>query len=145
MKENSDPLKPATFDESKFEHLIGWLYGNTKTRQQRVIESIRDIAYLDSCLGNERATEALEDGSTLTEACEELEAAGAAVSGHIGEAKRSVQRAMSGISDVDDEGLQQVRDATRELEEAIDQFADALKSREEILQKASKIMNYPVS
>lgn len=138
LEDNSDPLKQPTYDESKFENLIGWLYGNTKTRQQRVIESIRDIANLDSCLGNERATEALENGATLAEACEELEAAGAAVSGHIVRAKKSVQRAMRGISDVDAQGLQQVKEATRQLAEAIDQFADALKSREEIIHKSSK-------
>jgi hypothetical protein len=139
LQENPNPLKAPTFDETKFEHLIGWLYGNTKTRQQRVIESIRDIGYLDSCLGNKRATERLEEGSSLAEAREELEAAGAAVSGHIGKAKRSIQRAMSGISDVDKDGLQQVKDATKELDEATVQFANALKTREEILQKASKI------
>jgi hypothetical protein len=139
LEDNSDPLKQPTYDESKFENLIGWLYGNTKTRQQRVIESIRDIANLDSCLGNERATEALENGATLAEACEELEAAGVAVSGHIVRAKKSVQRAMRGISDVDAQGLQQVKEATRQLEEAIDQFAGALKSREEIIHKSSKL------
>jgi ParB-like chromosome segregation protein Spo0J len=124
LEENPDPLQQPNFDQTRFEYLVGWLYGSTKTRQLRAISSIRDIAILDQCLGNERATKALENGATLAEAHEELEAAGAGISGHLGRAKRSVERASGGPwSDLDKAGLDEVETAAKHLEAAMGQIA----------------------
>jgi hypothetical protein len=122
IMESDDPLRQPDLNESRFERLVGWIYGNPKTRQRRLITSIRDIPDLDSCLANERAARALESGSTLEEAVDELQSAGASVSGHLERAKKSVQRATAGISDVDDNGRTQVRAVRAELDRALDAF-----------------------
>lgn len=96
LEENANPLNAPSYDQSKFENLIAWLYGNSKTRQMRIIGSIRDIASLDQCLGNERARRALENGANIEEAKAELEAAGATIAGHIERAQRSIERATGG-------------------------------------------------
>ncbi len=115
------------FDDDRFEKLITWLYGNPKTRQSPIISSIRDIPYLNQCLGDPRATRSLENGSSLKEAMEELEAAGATVSAHLERAKKSVQRAGTGLSDVTDTaGLQQIEAAHEDLRVALAQFAGGL-------------------
>jgi hypothetical protein len=124
LEENPNPLSPPGYDQTKFEYLIGWLYGNPKIRQLPVISSIRDIKLLDSCLGNARAQKALENGASLAEAGEELEAAGASIAGHVERARRSVERASGGPwPDLDSSGLQNVEEATAQLISAVDQLS----------------------
>jgi ParB-like chromosome segregation protein Spo0J len=123
LEESPDPLQSPSFDQTKFENLIGWLFGNTKTRQQRIIGSIRNIGDLDLCLGDDRATRALENGASLTEAQEELEAAGATIVGHLDRARRSVERASGGPwPELDLPGLQSVEIAASQLKAAVDQL-----------------------
>ena len=130
LEENPDPLLPPTFDQDRFEKLITWLYGNSKTKQTPLISSIRDIPDLNRCLGNPRSIRALENGESLKEALEELEAAGANIASHLERAKKSIQRAGTGLSDVLDEGgLSQVRKAQQELKDALDQFDGSLELR----------------
>jgi ParB-like chromosome segregation protein Spo0J len=127
LEENPDPLRPPKYDQTRFENLITWLYGNSKTRQQRIISSIRDIGLLDTCLGNERATKALETGASLSVAEEELEAAGASLAGHLDRARRSVERASGGPwSDLDRPGLEGVETAAKQLQAAVDQLSAIL-------------------
>lgn len=134
--EDPDPFRPPQYDQTKLEYLIGWIYGNTKTGQQRAIESIRDIKHLDECLGNEWAVEALENGASLAEAREELEAAGATVIGHIERARRSLKRASGGITELDPAALDQVETASRQLRDALDLFDATLGSRRKLLSPA---------
>jgi hypothetical protein len=123
LEESPDPLLSPAYDQTKFENLIRWLFGSTKTRQQRIINSIRDIATLDLCLGNERATKALEDGESLTEAVEELEGAGASIVGHLDRAIRSVQRASGGPwTELDHPGLKSVEMTANQLQSEVDQL-----------------------
>ena len=129
LQENPDPLVPPAFDEDRFENLITWLYGNPKTKQAPLISSIRDIPDLNRCLGDARSIKALENGENLKEALEELEAAGATVTAHLERAKKSIQRAGTDLSDVDEGGLSQVQKAHKELKEAIGQFEGSLKVR----------------
>lgn len=131
LVEDPDPLNIPRFDEGRFEKLVGWLYGNPKTKTTPLIGSIRDIPDLNNCLGDPRAIRALESGSNLKEALEELEAAGANVAGHLDRAKRAIQRATSGLSDVDPEGLEQVRVGRDELKRAIEQFEAGLAAAEQ--------------
>lgn len=133
LSENPDPMRPPEVDETRFEHLIGWLYGNPKTQQQRVIRSIRDIGDLDLCLGDERAVAALENGATLAESKEELEAAGATIAAHLERAKRSVQRATRNISDLEEHGVSQVSEALHQLQAAVEQFEASLEHRQSLL------------
>jgi hypothetical protein len=130
LEENPDPLSPPSYDQSKFENLITWIFGSTKERRPRVISSIRDVRALDLCLGNERAIRALESGASLAEAEEELEAAGANISAHLERAKRSVQQAGASLSDVDKAGLSKVREIYKGLLEAIKQFEILLRYTE---------------
>ena len=129
LEENPDPLVAPTYEEARFEKLITWLYGNPKTKQSPLIGSIRDIPDLNSCLGDSRSVRALENGDTLKEALEELEAAGATVAAHLERAKKSIQRAGTGLSDVDQDGLKQVQTAHKELSEAIEQLTGSLEVR----------------
>ncbi len=129
LTENADPLESPGFDEDRFEKLVTWLYGNPKTKQGPVINSIRDIPDLNRCLGDPRATNALENGSSLSEALEELEAAGATVIAHLQRAKKSIQRAGTGLSEVDQKGLEEIRGAHKELESALQQFTGSLEVR----------------
>jgi len=123
LEENPNPLLAPEYDQTKFENLISWLYGNAKTRQLPIIGSIRDIKLVDSCLGNDRAKKALENGASLAEAAEELEAAGASIGGHIERARRSVERASGGPwADLDTDGLNRVEEATTQLSSAVDQL-----------------------
>lgn len=126
IMESDDPLKQPALNETRFERLVGWVYGNPKTRERALITSIRDIPDLDSVLANDRATNALEEGATLDEALEELQSAGASVSGHLERAKKSVQRATAGLSDVDHDGRKQVKAARAELGRALITFDGAL-------------------
>jgi ParB-like chromosome segregation protein Spo0J len=135
LTEDPEPLETPNYDQTKFEYLIGWLYGNRKTGQQRVIDSIRDIKSLDECLGNERAVTALESGSSLTEAQEELEAAGATIIGHLEKAKRSLKRALSGTAEIDLDGIEQVETASRQLREAHDQLDASIQFRRKFITK----------
>jgi ParB-like chromosome segregation protein Spo0J len=135
LEENPDPLEAPNYDEDRFEKLITWLYGNPKTRQSALISSIRDIPDLNSCLGDRRSIKALENGASLKEALEELEAAGATVVAHLERAKKSIQRAGTGLSDiVDQDGLTQIQTAHKELNEALEQFAGSLEVRIEKLE-----------
>lgn len=127
LEENPNPLAAPTYDEDRFERLITWLYGNPKTRVAPLISSIRDIPDLNSCLGDRRSLKALEDGAPLREAMEELEAAGAKIADHLGRAKRSIQRAGSGLSEeIDAEGFGQIEAALNEVRDAVDQFDGSL-------------------
>ena len=127
LMENPNPLLAPAYDQTKFENLIGWLYGNSKTHQLRLIASIRDIPTLDSCLGNERAAKALEEGATLAQAQEELEAAGAGIAGHLDRARRSVERAGGGQwVELDLAGLQAVENSARQLRGALGQLDVAI-------------------
>jgi ParB-like chromosome segregation protein Spo0J len=127
LEENPNPLTAPDYDQTKFENLIGWLYGNPKTRQLPIISSIRDIKLLDSCIGNDRAKKALENGASLAEAAEELEAAGASIAGHIERARRSVERASGGPwADLDSDGLKGVEEASTQLSIAVDQLTSLI-------------------
>lgn len=136
LMENPDPLEPPEFDESKFENLIGWIYGNPKTGQLPVLTSIRDTKMLDTCLGNPRATRQLENGATLSEALEELEAAGATVLNHLERGKKSVERANGGdFSEIDEKGLSEIEAAVDSLVEATGSTRAIVKARRERLSK----------
>jgi ParB-like nuclease domain len=130
LMENPDPLLAPEYDQTRLENLISWIYGNVKTRQFPVISSIRDIATLDSCLGHERATKALENGARLTEAQEELEAAGANIAGHIERARKSLERASGGSwAEIDPAGLQSVEAALARLRSAVEQLPLLIEQR----------------
>jgi hypothetical protein len=135
LVENPNPLEPPVYDEDRFEKLVSWLYGNTKTRHAPIIGSIRDIPDLNSCLGDPRSMKALENGASLREALEELEAAGASVASHLEKAKKSIQRAGAALSDVDADGMAQVRVAHDDLRAALAQFEGSLRVREASLAK----------
>jgi ParB-like chromosome segregation protein Spo0J len=135
LEEADDPLQQPNLDETKLVNLLGWLYGNTRTGQQRVIDSIRDIGALDQCLGDDRARKALEGGASLAEAAEELTAAGALAATHLERAKRSIQRAAMKLSDVDAEGLLHVEEAATELERAYEQLNAMIAHRHKALNK----------
>ena len=135
LEENPDPVLPPNYDEDRFEKLITWLYGNHKTKQAPLIGSIRDIPDLNSCLGDPRSIRALENGDSLKEALEALEAAGATVANHLERAKKSIQRATTGLSDIDQSGLIQVQAAHRALSQALEQFAGSLDVRQKNLSK----------
>jgi hypothetical protein len=138
LEEHPDPLEAPKYDEDRFEKLVGWLYGNPKTKQTALISSIRDIPDLNSCLGDRRSIKALENGSSLKESLEELEAAGATVTAHLERAKKSIQRAGTGLSEVDEAGLNQIQTAHKELDAALQQFAGSLEVRVKNI-KASKV------
>jgi len=137
LEENPDPLMAPALDEDRFERLITWLYGNSKTKQSAIISSIRDIPDLNQCLGDPRSMRSLENGNSLREALEELEAAGATVAAHLERAKKSIQRAGTGLSDVDKAGLSHVEIAHKELKEALDQFSGSLDVRSKKLSSRS--------
>jgi len=130
LVERENPLEEPDINEERFERLVGWIYGNAKTRQTKLIRTIRDIPELDRCLGHPKSTTALEEGGSLEEATEELLAAGAKVSTHLARAKGFVQRATGALSDVGRDGLQEVRQARSELDNAIGAFDAALTNRE---------------
>jgi hypothetical protein len=130
IEENEDPLKPPTLNESNFERLAGWLYGNVKTKTPRVIQSIRDIPELDKCLSHPRAIKVLENGGTIAEASEELQAAGANVGAHLERAKKSVQRATGLLSDVYPKGKKQLKGPFEDLTNAVKAFGDGLRDSE---------------
>ncbi len=134
LEEHPDPLEAPKYDEDRFEKLVGWIYGNPKTKQLALIGSIRDIPDLNSCLGDRRSIKSLENGSSLKEALEELEAAGAAVTAHLERAKKSIQRAGTGLSEVDKDGLDQINVAHKELDAALQQFAGSLEVRAKNIQ-----------
>jgi hypothetical protein len=134
LMEDPNPLLAPECDQSRFENLIGWLYGNPKTGQLRVIKSIRDIATLDSCLGHERAIKALESGASLAEAQEELQAAGANIAGHIERARRALERASGGPwAEIDAAGLQDIDPALARLRFAVEQLPLLIDRRREEL------------
>ena len=124
--ENVDPLQQPELDESRFERLLGWVYGNAKTKEPKLIRSIRDIPDLVGCLAHARSLKALENGLSLSEALEELQAAGVNVTAHLERAKKSIQRATGLLSDIDETGKVQVRQTIEELKKALDTFGRAL-------------------
>lgn len=126
LVERDNALEQPDINEERFERLVGWIYGNAKTRQTKVIQSIRDIPALDRCLGHPNSTGALEEGKSVDEAEEELLAAGAKVTTHLGRAKSSVQRAIGALSDVEPAGLHEVKDARADVGRAIELFDGAL-------------------
>ena len=115
LVERDNPLEQPDINEERFERLVGWICGNAKTRQTKVIQSTRDIPALDRCLGHPNSTAALEGGKSVQEAEEELLAAGARVTTHLGRGKISVQRASGALSDVEPAGLQEVKEARADL------------------------------
>ena len=122
LLENENPLQRPEYDQSRFENLVMWLYGDSRSGrdQARVIGSIRDIKRLDDCLGNERSIERLENGGSLAEAEEEREAAGAAIEAHLYRARKSIERAIGGgWSEIDKTGLAKVESAIPQLQESI--------------------------
>jgi hypothetical protein len=129
LQENPDPLEVPAYDENRFEKLVTWLYGNPKTKQAALITSIRDIPDLNSCLGDSRSIRALENGYSLAEALEELEAAGATVASHLERAKKSIQRAGTGLSEVDKDGIKEIESAHKDLRAALEQFEGSLNVR----------------
>lgn len=131
--EDEDPLNQPDLDESRFENLVGWIYGNPQKDQTRLIASIRDIPNLDRCLGHPKSIEALERGDKIADALEEAEAAGARVSTHLDRAKSSVQRATGVLSDVNQDGVAEVKQARQTLERALETFDvsfDAVENRQ---------------
>ncbi len=127
IEENVDPLQQPELDESRFERLLGWLYGNAKTKDPKLIRSIRDIPDLVRCLAHPRSLKALENGLSLSEALEELQAAGVNVAAHLERAKKSIQRATSLVSDIDETGKEQVSQAIKDLKKALETFERALR------------------
>ncbi len=122
LKENEDPLQQPEVDDRRLEKLVGWIYGNPKTGQVKIITNIRDIPNLDLCLGSAVSANALEAGASIQEALEAGEAAGARVSAHIDRAKASLQRATGGLTDIEQEAMEEVRQARASLQNAIKAF-----------------------
>lgn len=135
LVENEDPLEQPDLDEGKFEKLVGWIYGNSKTNQTKLISSIRDVPDLDKCLGHPRSVEALEAGASISDALEEAEAAGAKVNAHLERAKSSVQRATGGLSDVSRSGISEVKSAREALGRAVKAFDTSLGAIEKPISK----------
>jgi hypothetical protein len=129
ITENEDPLEQPDLDEGHFENLITWVYGNPKTKQARLVNSIRDIPDLDRCLVHPKSMSALENGQSIEEALEEAQAAGCTVISHLDRAKKSVQRATSSVSDIDKDGLKGVEEARDALAKAIETFDSAFEPR----------------
>jgi hypothetical protein len=120
LMENPDPLGQPEVDEAKFDNLIAWIYGNSRTGQNPILTSIRDTRLLDQCLGNARAAAVLENGGTLDEAVEELQSAGTGVLGHLERAKKSVERANGGaFSEISLEGLDAIEKGAKGVESAL--------------------------
>ncbi len=139
LEENPDPLGVPNYDQSRFESLITWIFGSTKEGRPRIIKSIQEVRILDKCLGNERAKMRLEDGSSLEEASEELEAAGANIVGYLDRARRSLQRAIGNLSDVvDSSGLAQIEVELQALNDALRQFSLVFKSQARQLTRKKK-------
>lgn len=130
LVENEDPLEQPDLDEGRFEKLVGWIYGNSKTGQTRLIASIRDVPDLDKCLAHAKSIEALEAGASISDALEEAEAAGAKVNAHLERAKSSVQRATGGLSDVIPSGFGEVKSTREALGRAIKAFDTSLNAVE---------------
>ena len=128
--ENENPMDQPDLDESRFENLVGWLYGNPKRDQGRLIASIRDIPNLDKCLGHPKSIDALERGDKISDALEEAEAAGARVGSHLERARSSVQRATAALSDVGQEGIPDVKEARSALDRALRMFDVSIESVE---------------
>jgi hypothetical protein len=126
IAENDDPLEPPDVDESRLEKLVGWIYGNPKTRQQRLVRTIRDIPSLDECLGHPKSIEALDNGYSIEEALEAAQEAGATVVAHLDRAKKSVQRATGSLSDVEPSATESIHSARESLREALAAFDRAL-------------------
>lgn len=136
LEENEEPLETPSYDQSKFENLVTWLYGDSRKGRDsgRVINSIRDIKRLDDCIGNDRALKRLENGYSLAEAEEELEAAGAAIEAHVYRARKSVERAIGGgWSELDATGVTKVEDAAKQLQESIKNLDVIVKTNRERL------------
>jgi hypothetical protein len=133
LEENENPLEQPSLDEGRFENLLTWLYGSSKTRQQRVITSIRDIPHLDKCLAHPRSIEALEAGASIPDAMDRLEAAGAKVTATLLRAKDFVQKATGGMSDVEAEALADIKSSRESINAALMTFDATFKSRSEIL------------
>jgi ParB-like chromosome segregation protein Spo0J len=129
IEQNENPLAQPEIDESRFEKLLGWLYGNVKTKQPKLIHSIRDIPDLDKCLSHPRSVEALESGAPIADAYEELQAAGATAAAHLERAKKSIQRATGLMSDVDDAGREALRTTVSDLDNAVAALKRALQRR----------------
>jgi len=126
--EGDDPLEQPELDESRFENLVTWIYGNQKSRQVRLIGSIRDIPLLDTILGHPKSTQALENGANLNDALEEAQEAGHTAATHLGRAKKSIQRATSVLSDVRDEDRPEVQQARSSVTDALSAFDSALEA-----------------
>jgi hypothetical protein len=122
LEENENPLEQPSLDESRFEHLLTWLYGSSKTRQQRIITSIRDIPNLDKCLAHPKSVEALEAGANIADAMSRMEAAGVKVTATLDRAKDFVQKATGGLSDIDVEAIPDIASARRSVEGALKAF-----------------------
>jgi hypothetical protein len=123
LVENENPLEAPEVDDSKLEKLLMWIYGNPKTNRAKLITSIRDIPSLDQCLGNPKSAEALEAGASIQDALEAGEASGARVNAHLDRAKKSVQRATGGLTDVDSvDALTPISTAREGLNAAVEAF-----------------------
>lgn len=134
LEENPDPRRPPSYDQTRFENLITWIYGNPKRQESRIIASIRDIATLDECLANASAIRVLESGASLERAKEELQQAGQSIIGHLERAKRSVERACAGeFSKVDAQGLDEIDAAAQSLKSAVNGVHTLLNQRRDEL------------
>jgi hypothetical protein len=127
IQESDNPLEQPQLNETRFERLVGWIYGNPKTGETKLIRSIRDIPTLDQCFGHPASTAALERGASIDEALDEAQAAGYTVKTHLERAKDSVQRATSGVSDVQESGYEEVRTAREALNSALKAFDRAFR------------------
>jgi hypothetical protein len=127
--ENANPLKSPAFHEDRFESLVGWLYGNPKTKQPRIVSSIRDIPDLDKCLGNPKSTEALEAGASLEEALQRLEGPVVKTNAQLDRAKDYVQKATGFVSDVPASSLSNITTSRKALAVALDTFDAAFDAR----------------
>lgn len=138
LEEKDDPLQQPEVDETRFGHLVGWLYGNPSLKQPRLIESIRDIPQLDACLGNDRSIKLLEEGGKIADALEAASAAGAQVTAHLDRARRSVQLALGTLTDVEATSWTEVDASVAALEKTMKALRSALKNAKPTEKKVLK-------
>lgn len=84
------------------------------------------------------ATRALESGLQLEEAEDELTAAGVTVVANLDRARKSIQRGTSLISELDAEGVEQVKEPTEQVGKALTQLRSGLAAHAADLLKPKK-------
>lgn len=131
IKLDVDPatLKVRGFDKTKFQYLLEFLYGTRReakhgTRRaagMRRITETRQLTRLGRVLANKRASEKLENGSTLEEAEFYVETPAETINGLIYELRVSLQRIIT---------LKPSDAQVKEIERCFKNFMNAIKSFE---------------